>query len=312
MRSTKKMAKSSSLTKGHVPKNLKTPLDNLPTVAPEHFRVPDPARLAPSVRAIHAPRILLLYGSLRSRSFSRLVVEESARLLEAMGADTRIFSPAGLPLVDDAPESHPKVQELQELARWSEGMVWCSPERHGAMTGIMKTQIDWIPLSQGWLREEDLNLRPLGYEPNELPGCSIARQDGILLYLFAFGCFVGCFSNFRAINQFNQAIGCIVTHAETHFQDARVATWTGLKRGPRSANSLVTTVAIAQAVKRQALVGQRRLLGQVIMGSTTRRSSLALGTVVLMTSCSMSEFIMLRSIARRCSLVRLSLRSPCP
>jgi arsenic resistance protein ArsH len=146
------MAKSSSLTKGHVPKNLKTPLDNLPTVAPEHFRVPDPARLAPSVRAIHAPRILLLYGSLRSRSFSRLVVEESARLLEAMGADTRIFSPAGLPLVDDAPESHPKVQELQELARWSEGMVWCSPERHGAMTGIMKTQIDWIPLSQGAVR----------------------------------------------------------------------------------------------------------------------------------------------------------------
>ncbi len=146
------MAKSSPLTKGNVPKTLKTPLDNLPAVAPEHFRVPDPARLAPSVRAKHAPRILLLYGSLRARSFSRLVVQESARLLEAMGAETRIFNPSGLPLADDAPESHPKVQELHELARWCEGMVWCSPERHGAMTGIMKTQIDWIPLSQGAVR----------------------------------------------------------------------------------------------------------------------------------------------------------------
>jgi arsenic resistance protein ArsH len=135
-----------------VPKNLKTPLEHLPAVAAAYFRVPDPARLAPTVRANRAPRILLLYGSLRARSFSRLVVEESARLLEAMGAETRIFSPSGLPLVDDAPESHPKVHELQELARWSEGMVWCSPERHGAMTGIMKTQIDWIPLSQGAVR----------------------------------------------------------------------------------------------------------------------------------------------------------------
>lgn len=100
----------------------------------------------------HKPRILLLYGSLRERSFSRFLTQEAARLLEAMGAEVRIFDPHGLPLPDDAPESHPKVVELRALAMWSEGMVWTSPERHGAMTGIMKAQIDWIPLSSGAVR----------------------------------------------------------------------------------------------------------------------------------------------------------------
>ncbi|HFL5703206.1 TPA: arsenical resistance protein ArsH [Salmonella enterica] len=100
----------------------------------------------------HPPRILMLYGSVRERSYSRLATEEAARLLTAMGAEVRIFNPSGLPLPDDAPESHPKVMELRELVRWSEGMVWCSPERHGAMTGIMKAQIDWIPLSEGAVR----------------------------------------------------------------------------------------------------------------------------------------------------------------
>lgn len=100
----------------------------------------------------HPPRILMLYGSARERSYSRLATEEAARLLTAMGADVRIFNPSGLPLPDDAPDSHPKVMELRELVRWSEGMVWCSPERHGAMTGIMKAQIDWIPLSEGAVR----------------------------------------------------------------------------------------------------------------------------------------------------------------
>ncbi|EFC5749282.1 arsenical resistance protein ArsH [Escherichia coli] len=98
------------------------------------------------------PRILMLYGSVRERSYSRLATEEAGRLLTAMGAEVRIFNPSGLPLPDDAPESHPKVMELRELVRWSEGMVWCSPERHGAMTGIMKAQIDWIPLSEGAVR----------------------------------------------------------------------------------------------------------------------------------------------------------------
>jgi len=100
----------------------------------------------------HKPRILLLYGSLRKRSFSRLVIEECVRLLDRMGAETRVFNPSGLPLPDDAPEDHPKVQELRDLATWSEGQVWCSPERHGAMSGIMKAQIDWIPLSLGAVR----------------------------------------------------------------------------------------------------------------------------------------------------------------
>ena len=100
----------------------------------------------------HPPRILLLYGSVRERSYSRLASEEAARLLQAMGAETRTFNPSGLPLPDDAPDTHPKVQELRQLAEWSEGMVWTSPERHGAMTGIMKSQIDWIPLTRGAVR----------------------------------------------------------------------------------------------------------------------------------------------------------------
>ena len=100
----------------------------------------------------HPPRILLLYGSVRERSYSRLASEEAARLLEAMGCETKVFNPSGLPLPDDAPDTHPKVAELRALAEWSEGMVWTSPERHGAMTGIMKSQIDWIPLALGAVR----------------------------------------------------------------------------------------------------------------------------------------------------------------
>lgn len=100
----------------------------------------------------HKPRILLLYGSTRERAFSRLLVEEAARLLEHFGAETRIFNPSGLPLPDDAPVDHPKVQELRELVLWSEGQVWCSPERHGAMSAVFKAQIDWIPLELGAVR----------------------------------------------------------------------------------------------------------------------------------------------------------------
>lgn len=124
----------------------------LPALRADLFEVPTPARLTVAAPATHAPRILMLYGSVRERSYSRLLTFEAARLLEAMGAEVRIFNPSGLPLPDDAPESHPKVQELRALAAWSEGMVWCSPERHGAMTGIMKSQIDWIPLSSGAVR----------------------------------------------------------------------------------------------------------------------------------------------------------------
>lgn len=99
------------------------------------------------------PRILLLYGSLRERSFSRRCVEEAARLLRLFGAETRIFDPSDLPLPDQvASDDHPAVHELRELSIWSEGHVWCSPERHGQITGIMKTQIDHLPLSIGGMR----------------------------------------------------------------------------------------------------------------------------------------------------------------
>ncbi|RXV68719.1 arsenical resistance protein ArsH [Burkholderia stabilis] len=127
-------------------------LDELPQLDIDSFRVPDAGQLRPASPSMHPPRLLLLYGSLRERSFSRLLIEEAARLLTAMGADVRVFNPSGLPLPDDAPESHPKVVELRDLVTWSEGMVWCSPERHGAMTGIMKAQIDWIPLTMGAVR----------------------------------------------------------------------------------------------------------------------------------------------------------------
>lgn len=124
----------------------------LPALQPELQPRPGLEAFAGLGAARHAPRFLLLYGSLRQRSYSKLALLEAGRLLQAMGGEVRVFDPAGLPLVDGAPDSHPKVQELRALAQWSEGMVWCSPERHGAMTGLMKTQIDWIPLSSGAVR----------------------------------------------------------------------------------------------------------------------------------------------------------------
>ena len=123
----------------------------LPQLETTHFRLPEARALRPTPSE-HAPRIALLYGSVRPRAFSRLLTEEAARILQAMGAEIRIFNPTGLPLPDDAPESHPKVKELRELVQWSEGMVWTSPERHGAMTGILKSQIDWLPLNSGAVR----------------------------------------------------------------------------------------------------------------------------------------------------------------
>lgn len=126
--------------------------DDLPNIDPELLAMPDLGKLGLPTQPEHPPRILLLYGSTRERSYSRLLVEEAARLLERFGAETRIFDPSGLPLPDDAPDSHPKVQELRELVLWSEGQVWCSPERHGAMSAVFKAQIDWIPLSMGAIR----------------------------------------------------------------------------------------------------------------------------------------------------------------
>jgi arsenic resistance protein ArsH len=132
-----------------------TPLRNastFPALDATLFDPPTADRLSVREPSRHKPRFLMLYGSLRERSYSRLVTFEAARLLEAMGAEVKVFDPAGLPLPDSAPDTDPKVLELRELAQWAEGMVWTSPERHGAMTGIMKAQIDWIPLALGAVR----------------------------------------------------------------------------------------------------------------------------------------------------------------
>lgn len=126
-------------------------LHALPNIDPGCIDVPDINRLRAAPLA-HPPRILLLYGSLRERSYSRFLTQEAERLLNALGAETRIFDPAGLPLPDGAEVGHPKVQELRELSLWSEGQVWTSPERHGAMSAVMKAQIDWIPLPGGAIR----------------------------------------------------------------------------------------------------------------------------------------------------------------
>lgn len=125
--------------------------DELPNILEQYLETPDPGRLRPPA-STHAPRILLLYGSLRERSFSRLLAEEAARLLRRFGAETRIFNPSGLPLPDDASAEHPRVVDLRRLSEWSEGQVWCSPERHGNMTGVLKSQIDWLPLAYRGIR----------------------------------------------------------------------------------------------------------------------------------------------------------------
>ncbi|MCI0992656.1 arsenical resistance protein ArsH [Pseudomonas corrugata] len=126
--------------------------DTLPNVHADLIDIPSLEQLSPRTPSLHKPRILLLYGSTRERSFSRLVTQEAARLLNEFGAETKIFDPSGLPLPDDAPDTHPKVAELRELMQWSEGQVWCSPERHGSMSAVFKAQIDWVPLAIGAVR----------------------------------------------------------------------------------------------------------------------------------------------------------------
>ena len=122
-------------------------ISDMPNIVPGQLQPLDFAALAGPDGPTHPPRILLLYGSLRETSYSRLCAEEGARVLRALGCETRMFDPSGLPMPGDAAEDHPKVAELRDLVMWSEGMVWSSPERHGAMTAVMKNQIDWIPLS---------------------------------------------------------------------------------------------------------------------------------------------------------------------
>ena len=127
-------------------------MSNTPQLQPDQFHALDEARLFPT-RDDAPPKILMLYGSLRKVSYSRLAAEEAGHILTALGAEVRFYNPSGLPLRgDNADETHPKVAELRDLVTWCDGMVWSSPELHGAMTGIMKTQIDWIPLSLGSVR----------------------------------------------------------------------------------------------------------------------------------------------------------------
>ncbi|WP_449409336.1 arsenical resistance protein ArsH [Methylobacterium komagatae] len=126
--------------------------DGLPNLSKAHFAVPTRESVLTAAPFSHMPRFLILYGSLRERSFSRFLAYEVARLLEAMGGEVRIFHADGLPLPDDTTADHPKVQELRDLSIWSEGQVWVSPERHGTLTGVMKSQIDWLPLSEGSVR----------------------------------------------------------------------------------------------------------------------------------------------------------------
>ena len=127
-------------------------MSEFPALQPQFLDTPTLQKLEPPAVSTHPPRILLLYGSLRERSYSRLLTEEAARILQRFGAETRIFDPRGLPLPDAETPDHPKVQELRALSQWSEGQVWCSPERHGAISGVMKAQIDWIPLEVGSVR----------------------------------------------------------------------------------------------------------------------------------------------------------------
>ena len=101
--------------------------DFLPALDRRHAPQSQASGLAADPR--HPPRILLLYGSLRERSYSRLVVEEAARLVRFFGAEPRIFDPSDLPLPDQFKgDDHPAVQELRELSMWSEGQIWCSPD----------------------------------------------------------------------------------------------------------------------------------------------------------------------------------------
>jgi arsenic resistance protein ArsH len=127
-------------------------LSNLPNLSAGHIDIPGSDKLQPRSLCAHAPRILLLYGSLRPTSYSRFLTLEAERLLQLFGAETRVFDPHGLPVVDSVPADHPKVAELRALSEWSEGQVWCSPERHGTLTSVFKNQIDWLPLESAGVR----------------------------------------------------------------------------------------------------------------------------------------------------------------
>jgi arsenic resistance protein ArsH len=124
-------------------------LEKTPNIATEALDRPTMEKLDLPPGLNHPPRILILYGSLRPQSFSRKLALEAERVLQQFGAETRVFDPHDLPVLDSVPASHPKVQELRALSLWSEGQVWVSPERHGTVTGVFMNQIDWLPLEEG-------------------------------------------------------------------------------------------------------------------------------------------------------------------
>jgi arsenical resistance protein ArsH len=98
---------------------------------------------------VPAPRILILYGSVRARSFSRMLASAAAEVLEQLGAEVVVFDPHDLPMPDAAPADHPRVAELRRLSIWSDGQVWCASERHGTISAVMKAHFDWLPLKIG-------------------------------------------------------------------------------------------------------------------------------------------------------------------
>lgn len=126
-------------------------MSHLPNLTAAAVHIPDSARRSAPASA-HPPRILVLYGSLRPQSYSRLLAREVERLLQHFGAEVRLFDPHGLPLVDAVDAGHPRVQQLRAWSQWSEGQVWISPERHGTLSAVFKNQIDWLPLSEGSVR----------------------------------------------------------------------------------------------------------------------------------------------------------------
>ncbi|MNU85266.1 FMN-dependent NADPH-azoreductase [compost metagenome] len=133
--------------------NMTTQPDFIDLPAVDSGLLPTPrVELLDSGSLSHRPRILLLYGSLRPESYSRKLAQEAERILRQLGADTRVFDPHELPMLDSCGKDHPKVQQLREWSQWSEGQVWVSPERHGTVTGVLKNQIDWLPLEEGSVR----------------------------------------------------------------------------------------------------------------------------------------------------------------
>ncbi len=91
-----------------------------------------------------SPRILVLYGSSRPQSASRKLAFNAMRALAARGVEARAYDPAAL-LRASGEEGYAHDPRLYELAAWSDGQVWCSPEHHASLSGVMKLVLDTLP-----------------------------------------------------------------------------------------------------------------------------------------------------------------------